>query len=400
MIAECPLNLENVRGGLEAASINLILGLRNLPVILRVVSIRNDLTRNEIVEVADNIHIHYYTYTWKNSKILEFLLFGNKKIKSLYHSFRPDIVHMQGTGPVLLMLRGLDKHRIVITQHGILQEELKYKTGVRKKLKFFVKAWFDKFLLTQYHHYISISHYNRMFLLALHGSSSLHTQVIYNAVNPVFFSSTPGGQMNKLIFIGLVNKLKGVHILLEALHLLAMEGIYYSLDIVGGTKEPGYVEEIKRTITRLDLGKCVILHGWKNQKEVRNLLLQSAILILPSLQECLPISIAEAMAVGRVVVATQTGGIPEMFNDFESGFLFSKNDSKQLSEILKYLHFHPEVMVRVAINAKVEAQKKYSPSKVAEQTLQFYRATQHQSDFVVNEYTDSALKSSSPGVGS
>ncbi len=375
MIADTPRNLANIQGGLEAATINLISGLKDLPVDIHVISIRPNIDKPEDIVIREGCTIHYRPYTFRILKIVEFLWFGRRKISQFVKNLQPDLIHLQGTGPILLMLQGLDKRKVIITQHGIMGEESKYKTSYIIRLKFRIKWLYDKFLLRRYDQYISISYYNRCILESFQKKNSkIFSEIIYNPVNEEFFNTKPPSSLTKIVFVGLVNKLKGVHILLDAMIKLRAKGINYSLDIVGGTKEPGYYRNIKQFIDENGLENQVIMHGWVSQIKVKQLIEDCAVFLLPSLQECLPISIAEAMAAERVVVATNTGGIPEMVTDKVSGFLFTKNDSDELVEILADLYNHNDKIYNVASNAKLQALKMFRPAAVGKQTYDFYKS--------------------------
>lgn len=373
MIAECPHNLADIKGGAEAATVNLINGFKKFPVELHVLSIYPNLLKKETIQLSNNIFIHYSPFVMKKIKIAEFFIYGNIKIKKLIKKLNPDVIHLQGTGPMLLFLRGIRKEKLVITQHGIMSEELKYKISFKRKLKFLVKSLYDYLLIPKFNNYISISEYNKKILSNYHKNNKLFfTRTIYNAVNDDFFSVRPPFSFNKIIFVGLVNKLKGVHILIDSIWQLKQKGILFNLDIVGGTKEDEYLEQIKLQIETLGLNKQVHLSGWQNQQGVREKIEQSSIFVLPSLQECLPISIAEAMAAGRVVIATKTGGIPEMFEHGKSGFLFEKGNSSELAEILQSLHNNYDLITSISIEARKTAQEKFRFDSVAEQTIRYY----------------------------
>lgn len=373
MIAETPRNLAEIKGGVEAATVNLLTGFQNLMVEFHVVSIGANFDEREIVKVNGG-YIYYYPFTVKKSKFWEFLIFGNRKIKKLVQNIHPDIIHMQGTGPRLLMLRGLDKNKVVITQHGIVSEESKYKITLAQKAKFGIKAAYDNILLPRYHNLISISEYNKRIQETIFKKNpKFNSTIIYNPVNPEFFKAKRPEKLTRIIFIGLVNKLKGVHIMLDALHELKQVNINYTLDIVGGTKEPDYWEQMKNKIQAYELNEQVIMHGWVDQTRVKDIIGESSIFLLPSFQECLPISIAEAMAAGRVVVATNTGGIPEMIIHKKSGFLFEKGNVRELVEILKDIYMNKAEIERVSENAQTEAIEKFEPKTVAHQTITYYQ---------------------------
>ena len=59
----------------------------------------------------------------------------------------------------------------------------------------------------------------------------------------------------------------------------------------------------------------VVLHGWKVNTEVREMLTKSRALLLPSFAEGLPVVIMESFALGRPVISTYIAGIPELVDE-------------------------------------------------------------------------------------
>jgi glycosyltransferase involved in cell wall biosynthesis len=108
------------------------------------------------------------------------------------------------------------------------------------------------------------------------------------------------------------------------------------------------------------------------QEQIKEVYRECPIFILPSLQETLPVSIGEAMALGKVVVATDVGAINEMFTDQISGFLFKKNDLKGLVKVLQSLYDRPD-LPGIGARAQKEAHQKFHPLLIAEKTIGFYR---------------------------
>ena len=91
---------------------------------------------------------------------------------------------------------------------------------------------------------------------------------------------------------------------------------------------------IERLIAEHELGDQVILHGWGTNAQVRELLLKTRALVLPSLAEGLPIVIMEALAMQRPVITTQIAGIPELV-DSSCGWLIAPGEVDQLVEAMR-----------------------------------------------------------------
>ena len=108
------------------------------------------------------------------------------------------------------------------------------------------------------------------------------------------------------------------------------------------------------------------------QEQLREIFPHCPILILPSQQETLPVSIGEAMALGKVVIASDVGAINEMFSDGKSGFLFRKNERPDLVRVLRSVYDHPD-LDGIGQRARQEAIEKFHPTLIAEKTIRFYR---------------------------
>ena len=87
----------------------------------------------------------------------------------------------------------------------------------------------------------------------------------------------------------------------------------------------------------------------------------------------MPVSIEEAMAQGKVVVASNVGAVSEMFTDKKAGFLFGSNDLDQLCDVLKLLHNNETLLDSVSANALKEAHEKFYPDLISTKTWNFYQ---------------------------
>jgi colanic acid/amylovoran biosynthesis glycosyltransferase len=108
---------------------------------------------------------------------------------------------------------------------------------------------------------------------------------------------------------------------------LRAQGRDFEIVLIGGGPLRDSIEE---RVRQLDLGKYVKLAGWMTGPQVREELLASRGLVLPSFAEGLPVVIMESLALGRPVIATYIAGIPELVRTGETGWLVPAGDVEEL----------------------------------------------------------------------
>lgn len=131
----------------------------------------------------------------------------------------------------------------------------------------------------------------------------------------------------RLVCVGRLCAEKGQLLLVEAAARIVQRGIPLDLVLAGdGPMRP----EIERQIARYSLGAHVRITGWVSSDRVREELLASRALVLPSFAEGLPVVIMEAMALHRPVLTTYIAGIPELVRPGETGWLFPAGSVEDL----------------------------------------------------------------------
>lgn len=138
----------------------------------------------------------------------------------------------------------------------------------------------------------------------------------------------------KLISTGRLHWIKGLEYALIAVRRLVNEGHFVQYDIVGSGSEE---EKLRFAIAELNLGEHVHLHGRRPAEEVRLMLEEADIYLLPSLSEGISNAALEAMAMEMPVVSALAGGMAEAITDGREGFLVPAWDAKALADQLKVL---------------------------------------------------------------
>jgi glycosyltransferase involved in cell wall biosynthesis len=107
-------------------------------------------------------------------------------------------------------------------------------------------------------------------------------------------------------------------------------------------------------------------------KHIDQLLAAIDLFVLPSLSEGLPISLLEAMAAGKPVLASAVGGILEVVENDDFGVLVPPADPSALAESIIKLFYSKDRMSNMANKAKSMVKEHFCSSKMAHQYLTIY----------------------------
>ncbi len=157
--------------------------------------------------------------------------------------------------------------------------------------------------------------------------------IIPCGVDKAFYDADPKplAAANRFVCVARLSEQKGIPTLIEAADRLKREGRSFALTIIGDGELRGSIE---KAIAAAGLGAEVTLAGWKTPAEVRRAIEDAGVFVLPSYAEGLPVSIMEAMALARPVIATYVAGIPELVIPGETGWLAPPSDAQALAEAM------------------------------------------------------------------
>ncbi|KFD40800.1 glycosyl transferase family 1 [Peptococcaceae bacterium SCADC1_2_3] len=172
-----------------------------------------------------------------------------------------------------------------------------------------------------------------------------------------------------VIFVGRFRPEKGVRYLIEAMKIIRQKSRSIRL-ILGG--EGPEEEDLKRLIEQLNLGDCVDFLGQIPNEDVSRYMVAAHVFVLPSLSEGFGIVNLEAMASGLPIVASKVGGLPEIIEDGENGFLVEPRSPKQIADKVLLLLADDELRERISKNNKEKA-KNYSWTSIIEKLEKVYQ---------------------------
>ena len=163
----------------------------------------------------------------------------------------------------------------------------------------------------------------------------------------------------KIIFIGWLEKEKGINELLEAFYNIQIK---YPVEInfVGDGSLRKQIESY-REINNLQ--KKVIISGWLNEHKVISNLEKSDIFILPSWQEGMPNSLIESLASGLPSIVTSVGSIPDYIINNKTGLPIESKNKLDIQNALLKLLKNFNLRKKLAKNGTILAENSFSEAK-------------------------------------
>jgi len=192
--------------------------------------------------------------------------------------------------------------------------------------------FYDRFVgpkkLKQFDKIIAITRWEMPFLKKL-GIDETKIEYIPNGIPQEFFDvkKINSREENKILFLGRISPIKDLEVLIRTLNLT--EDI--KLEIVGPA-EKEYLDKLKKLIEEFGLVKRVTFTPaiFDLSEKIRKI--DSAkIFILPSRREAMPQSLIEAMARGKMVIASDNLGTRDLIVDGENGYLFGVGNEGELA---------------------------------------------------------------------
>ena len=168
-----------------------------------------------------------------------------------------------------------------------------------------------------------------------------------------------------IIYIGRLENIKGVHVLIDALALLHCRRPDLNIETkILGSGEELYRNVLIRKVYQEGLGNIVDFVGEVDSNEIVNLLHKSLVSVVPSLwYENLPNSILESYASGVPVLASDIGSLRECVINGETGYMFHCGDAEDLAKYLEYSLDRLDETMAMGRKARDFAEQGYSPKR-------------------------------------
>jgi glycosyltransferase involved in cell wall biosynthesis len=228
--------------------------------------------------------------------------------------------------------------------------------------------------------YITVSEKDRQSLLKA-GLPEEKVELIYNAVDINFSTIRGDSEWLRQKFdlppdsvigtaVGRLVPVKGYDVLVRAMESVASQVPQLFCLIVG---EGESKEDLAAQIRRAGLESRVRLVGYYDRENALSILKSSDIFVMPSRYEGTPIALLEAAALARPILASNTGGIPELVQHEEHAFLVPPGDPTALGQGLMKLTLDREYATLLGQTAQQRIQQKFNLAAQLDSTWQAYQ---------------------------
>lgn len=180
----------------------------------------------------------------------------------------------------------------------------------------------------------------------------------------------------RVVTTGRLVEKKGIEYVIRAIAQLIDRYPKIEYHIIGDGPLRSQLEQLIQT---LKVGHVVKILGWKNEREIIEILDQAHIFVAPSItaaggDQDAPINVLkEAMAMGLPVISTDHGGIPELVEEGVSGLLVPERDVEALVEKLGDLMQHPDRWAEMGHAGRICVETHFDLDKLNDRLVELYQ---------------------------
>ena len=227
------------------------------------------------------------------------------------------------------------------------------------------------------------SHFLRNLVVANFGISKGKVSVIPNGVNLQQFR--PQLRIDKIqrkydlgdspviLFVGRIYPEKGVDLLIESIPLVQKRVKDVKLLIVGPASNEIYMKQLRSLISKLGLHNVIFTGAIDVKKELPEIYAACTLFCCPSVHgEGFGNVALEALASGKPVVATRSGGLPEIIEDGKVGYIVPVMQKEELAQALIRILEDPDLQKTMGREARKLAEELFSWGMVANEYLKLF----------------------------
>jgi len=367
MLGSFPADPHEVPGGVEAVIRNLATELARLPdTDVHIVTNVPGAAESRRQEYA-GLTVHYVPGQASLGN-LTLHRRDRRNLAAAARALQPDIVHGHGTDvrAAASLDTGLPG---VVTVHGILYKEVLLGRGPRALLRRRVMADLERKVLRQARDIVVIARYVEDAVAHL---TRARFHRLANPVDRRYFDLPTSDDGRTILSVATVQPRKGQHVLVEAFARIRAAFPDARLRLLGKVVFADYGERVRRAIADHGLQDAVTLEGFQPDAVLERAFCECAAFTLGSVEESSPVSIAEAMTLGKPVVATRVGGVPDLVSHGMTGYVVDHGDVAATAEAFARILGDDAHRRQLGQAGRERAHRDFHPEAIARKTRELY----------------------------
>jgi glycosyltransferase involved in cell wall biosynthesis len=237
-----------------------------------------------------------------------------------------------------------------------------------------------KYLFSKAEKIIAVNEFEKKQILS-YGVPSGKIAIIPNAINlDEFFNLPQKGSFRMkygltgsdfvILYLGRIARDKGADILIKAIS--GIRNRYNNVKLVVAGPDDGFLPYVVKLVRKLNLQNITIFTGPLRGRDKLGAYVDADIYVLPSRYEIWGMTILEAYACAKPVIASRVGGVPQMVKHGITGFLFESGNSEELGSYLAHFIENRSLIKEMGSRGREFVIKNYSIGKVVDKLEKLY----------------------------
>ena len=294
-----------------------------------------------------------------------------KKVTEL----NPDLVHAFGSEVPYGMASTKIKCPVVFSLQGLLSA---MSSLFPFNINYWMMGFMEKLIIQKNKFFISQSLFVKKYILKYNPNATIF-ETSY-PLNDCFHNLEKLSHCDTdIVFVGsIMDKNKGFALLLDSYIQYCKLGNKIKFAVIGSNN----YNELKKSVlynNNEDIFDSIKLLGKLSHKEIAEVYSKSKVLIVPSYLESYSMTLAEGLASGLCVIASNTGGVSSLVVDGVNGLLFESGNSMDLVSKLVTVFSSETLLNSLGERAKEIAKENFNPDIISQNHYKYYKS-------IINEY--------------
>jgi len=176
-----------------------------------------------------------------------------------------------------------------------------------------------------------------------------------------------------ILYLGRVHKIKGIDFLVRAYAYLINEMHFKDAVLVIAGPDDGYLKEVQELTNSLGVSKHVLFTGPLYGRDKLEAYVDSEFYVLPSRYETFPMTVLEAYACGKPIIASNVKGLKDLIVNRETGLLFEAGNVMQLSRSIHFLLKEHKEAEQMSLRGRQLVENKFTIESVVDKLEEVYK---------------------------